>query len=70
MLAAGTTSDCPSRTTVAVGELSERKEFIVFSALYSWQKPTIIFRTMTAEMTPPSIQDVMAKLTAMARIRT
>jgi hypothetical protein len=56
--------------TLAVGELKERKEFIVFSALNSWKKPTMMFNAMTAEMTPPSMYEPIPKLTAMASIST
>lgn len=44
----GTTTESPSRTTLAVGELSDRSESIVFSAEYSWKKPTTMLRRMTA----------------------
>jgi len=36
----------------------------------TYQNPTTIFRAMTAAITPPSIQDLMPKLTAMARMST
>jgi len=52
--------------TVAVGELKERREFIVFSALNSWKNPTVMFKIMTAEITPPSINEPIPKLTPMA----
>jgi hypothetical protein len=55
---------------LAVGELNERRESNVFSALYSWKNPTTILRMMTAVITPPSINDPIPKLTAMAMMRT
>ncbi|GJD04130.1 hypothetical protein ColKHC_12955 [Colletotrichum higginsianum] len=66
----GTTMVSPSRTMLAVGELRDRSESIVFSAENSWKKPTTTLRRMTKVMTPPSIHDPMPKLTAMARMRT
>jgi hypothetical protein len=68
--ALGTENVCPPRETVPVGELSECSDSIVFSAAYSWKKPTTIFKTITAQITPPSIHDWMPKLTAMAKIKT
>jgi hypothetical protein len=66
----GTENVCPPLETVPVGDESECNDSIVFSAAYSWKNPTTIFKTMTAQMTPPSIHDRIPKLTAMARINT
>lgn len=68
--AVGMTITSPPRTTREVGELRERRESMVFSAEYSWKKPTTTLMRMTAAMTPPSIQEPMPRLTAMARMRT
>ena len=60
---------------------------MVFSARYSWKKPTLstsqemiadiaqqrthmVFKVMTAAMTPPSTKSLTPKLKAMAPIKT
>ncbi|TLS28199.1 hypothetical protein PpBr36_00031 [Pyricularia pennisetigena] len=60
----------PSRTACAVGELRDRSESIVFAALSSCWKPTVMFKRMTAATTQPSMMDSMPKDAAMARIST
>lgn len=51
----GTTVASPPLTTVAVGEPRDLRESIVFSAEYSWKKPTTTLSKMTAATTPPSM---------------
>jgi hypothetical protein len=48
----------------------DRSESMVFSAEYSWKKPTVTLRPMMKATTPPSIQDLIPKETAIARIST
>ena len=70
MSAEGTENVWPPLETVPVGDDSECNDSMVFSAAYSWKNPTMMFNTMTAQITPPSIHDLIPKLTAMARIST
>ncbi|KAG6553239.1 hypothetical protein Mapa_004973 [Marchantia paleacea] len=72
MMSPGTTprlgilSRPPSRMTLAVGEAILLRASIVFSARYSWTKPTEALKMMTKASTPPSAWSCTAKDTTAA----